>query len=43
VPMPSEGDIINYAIELQFPAINNITEYKGLVTGLRLANDLSIR
>jgi ribonuclease HI len=34
---PPEGDILKYGIYLDFPATNNITEYKGLVTGLRLA------
>jgi hypothetical protein len=38
-----EGDILKYAIQLKFPAINNIAEYEGLVTGLRLAKDLAIR
>jgi ribonuclease HI len=39
----SKGDILKYAIHLEFPAINNIIEYEGLVTGLWLAKDLSIR
>jgi ribonuclease HI len=38
-----EGDILKYAIQLEFPAINNIVEYEGLVMGLRLAKDLSIQ
>jgi ribonuclease HI len=37
-----EGDILKYAIRLKFPATNNIAEYEGLVTGLRLAKDLDI-
>jgi hypothetical protein len=41
--IPPEGDILKYAIQLKFPAINNIAEYEGLVTGLRLAKDLAIR
>jgi ribonuclease HI len=41
--IPPEGDILKYAIQLKFPAINNIAEYEGLVTGLRLAKDLGIR
>jgi ribonuclease HI len=41
--IPPEGDILNYTIQLEFPATNNIGEYEGLVTGLRLAKDLSIR
>jgi hypothetical protein len=42
VLIPREGDILKYAIQLEFSAINNIVEYKGLVTGLRLAKDLNI-
>jgi ribonuclease HI len=38
-----EGDILKYAIQLEFPATNNIAEYDGLVKGLRLAKDLGIR
>jgi ribonuclease HI len=41
--IPLEGDILKYAIQLEFLATNNIAEYEGLVTGLRLAKDLSIR
>jgi ribonuclease HI len=43
VVIPPEGDILKYVIQLDFPAINNIVEYEGLVTGLRLAKELSIR
>jgi hypothetical protein len=32
-----EGDVLKYAIQLDFLAMNNITEYEGLVTRLRLA------
>jgi ribonuclease HI len=38
-----KGDILKYAIQLNFLATNNIAEYDGLVTGLRLAKELSIR
>jgi ribonuclease HI len=38
-----EGDILKYAIQLEFLVINNIVEYEGLVTGLRLAKDLGIQ
>ena len=31
------GETIKYAIELEFKATNNIAEYEGLVTGLRIA------
>jgi ribonuclease HI len=41
--IPPEGGILKYAIQLKFPATNNITEYEGLVTGLRLAKDLGIQ
>jgi ribonuclease HI len=42
-PPPPEGDILKYAIQLDFPATNNIVEYDGLITGLRLAKELNIR
>jgi hypothetical protein len=32
VIIPPEGDFLKYAILLEFPATNNIVEYKGLVT-----------
>jgi hypothetical protein len=34
--IPAEGDILKYSIQLEFPTTNNIAEYEGLVTGLRL-------
>jgi ribonuclease HI len=43
VLIPPEGDILKYAIQLEFSATNNIAEYEGLVMGLRLAKDLGIR
>jgi ribonuclease HI len=43
VLIPPEGDTLNYAIQLEFPATNNIVEYEGLVTGLWLAKELGIR
>jgi ribonuclease HI len=43
VLIPPEGDVLKYAIQFEFLATNNIIEYEGLVTGLRLAKDLSIR
>jgi ribonuclease HI len=42
-PPHPEGDILKYAIQLEFLATNNVAKYKGLVTGLRLSKDLSIR
>jgi ribonuclease HI len=43
VLIPPEYDILKYAIQIEFPATNNIIEYEGLVMGLRLAKDLSIQ
>jgi ribonuclease HI len=43
VLIPLEGNTLKYAIQLEFPATNNIAEYEGLVTGLRQAKDLAIR
>jgi ribonuclease HI len=42
VLIPPEGDILKYDIQLEFSVTNNITEYEGLVNGLRLAKDISI-
>jgi hypothetical protein len=42
VLIPPEGDMLKYAIQIEFPATNNITEYEGLVTELRLAKELDI-
>jgi ribonuclease HI len=41
--IPPEGDILKYAIQLQFTATNNIAEYDGLVTVLQLDKDFGIR
>jgi ribonuclease HI len=43
VLIPPEGDMLKYAIQIEFSTTNNIAEYEGLVTGLRLAKDLGIR
>jgi ribonuclease HI len=43
VLIPPEGDTLKYAIQIEFPVTNNITEYEGLVTRLRLAKELDIR
>jgi ribonuclease HI len=43
VLIPPEGDMLKYAIQIEFPATNNNVEYEGLVTGLRLAKELGIR
>jgi ribonuclease HI len=41
--IPPEGDMLKYAIQIEFPATNNIAEYEGLVIRLQLAKELSIR
>jgi ribonuclease HI len=41
-PPPPQGDILKYAIQLDFLATNNIGEYEGLVTSLWLAKELGI-
>jgi ribonuclease HI len=43
VLIPPESDMLKYAIQIEFFATNNITEYEGLVTGLRLARELGIQ
>jgi ribonuclease HI len=43
VLIPPEGDLLKYAIQIEFPATNNTAEYEGLVTRLRLAKELGIR
>jgi ribonuclease HI len=43
VLIPPKGDMLKYAIQIEFSATNNITEYEGLITGLWLAKDLGIR
>jgi ribonuclease HI len=43
VLIPTEGDILKYAVQFKFPAMNNIAEYEGMVMGLQLAKDLNIR
>jgi hypothetical protein len=42
VLIPPEGDVLKYAIQIEFPATNNTTEYEGLVVRLRLAKELGI-
>jgi hypothetical protein len=43
VLIPPKGDMLKYAIQLDFPSINNIAKYEGLVIGLGLVKDLSIQ
>jgi hypothetical protein len=40
--IPPEGDLLKYAIQLEFSATNNIMEYEELLNGLWLAKDLGI-
>jgi ribonuclease HI len=42
VLIPPEGDVLKYAIQLEFPTTNNITEYEGLINDLRLAKNFGI-
>jgi hypothetical protein len=34
------GDILKYAIQLEFSATNNITEYEGLITSLWISKNI---
>jgi hypothetical protein len=43
VLISSEGDILKYDIQFEFPTTNNITEYEGPVTDLQLPKDLDIQ
>jgi ribonuclease HI len=43
VLIPPKGDMLKYVIQIKFSATNNIAEYEGLVTRLRLAKYLGIR
>jgi ribonuclease HI len=37
-----EGNRLCYAIRLHFLASNNVTEYEGLINGLRIAIELEV-
>jgi hypothetical protein len=41
--IPPEGDMLKYAIQIEFLTTNNTTEYEGLVTELQLAKELGIQ
>jgi ribonuclease HI len=43
VLIPPKCDTLKYAIQIEFSATNNIAEYEGLVIGLWLAKELTIR
>ena len=38
-----KGDKLRYALQIHFPASNNVAEYEVLIHGLRLAKELGIR
>jgi ribonuclease HI len=42
VLIPPEGNVLKYAIQIEFPTTNNTAEYEGLITGLQLAKELGI-
>jgi ribonuclease HI len=41
--IPPEGDMLKYAIQIDFSATNNIAKYEGLVTRLQLVKELGIQ
>ena len=43
VLIPQEGEMLKYAVRLQFPATNNEVEYEALLTGLSLAKTLGAK
>ena len=43
VLMSPAGEILKYAVKLQFPATNNEVEYEALLTGLSLARVLEAK
>jgi ribonuclease HI len=43
VLIPPKVNMLKYVSQIEFPSTNNIAEYEGLVTGLQLAKELSIR
>ena len=38
-----EKDILKYGVKLQFPAMDNKTEYEAVLTGLRVEKALGVR
>jgi hypothetical protein len=42
VLIPSEGDMLKYVFQIEFPTTKNMAECDGLVTGFRLAKGLDI-
>ena len=38
-----DGEVLRYGVQLKFPATNNETEYKGILTGLRLGKALGAK
>ena len=43
VLIPQEGEMLKYAVRLQFPTINNKAKYKALLTGLSVAKALGVK
>jgi hypothetical protein len=43
VLIPHKDDILKYAVQFEFPTMNNIAEYEGLVMSFRLAKHLGIQ
>ena len=43
VLIPSEGEMLKYAVKLQFPATNDEAEYEALLTRLSLAKALGAK
>jgi ribonuclease HI len=43
VLIPPKVNMLKYVSQIEFPGTNNTVEYDGLVTGLQLAKELSIR
>ena len=43
VLIPPKGEMLKYAVRLQFPATNNEVEYEALLTGLSLAKALGAK
>ena len=37
------GEMLKYGVQLKFPATNNETEYKGILTGLKVGKALGAK
>jgi ribonuclease HI len=38
-----QDDVLNYALHLMFPVINNVAEYEAMIVGLKLVKELGAR